>query len=790
MVQGQASFSTVGRSLNITNSPGAIINWQGFSIGADETARFIQQGAASSVLNRVIGPDPSAILGTLTSNGRVFLINPSGILFGQGARVDVAGLVASTLNLSNQDFLAGRLNFEPNPLAGKVENQGSITTPSGGSVYLVGSTVINSGLITSPQGDVILAAGQSVKIFDSGTPGVRVELTASDNSAFNLGEILAQSGQVGIYGAALRNAGVVNADQVVRGPSGKIVLRAKQDVTLEAGSRLSASGEQAGEITVQSEAGTTLVSGTIEAMGTGDLAGKGGGVQLLGNRVGLIAASVDASGTAGGGTVLIGGNFNGAGPEQNAFATTIGAESSINADAINSGNGGRIAVWSDGDTSVAGVLTARGGANSGDGGFIETSGHNLSIADSARVNTLAPYGKPGTWLLDPKDFTIAASGGDMSGSLLGTFLGDGNVSILSSNGGVEGAGDIHVNDAVTWGAATTLTLSAERDVNVNEAITATDGSFVANAVRDVNVNAATKTTSGSLTSNAGNDVNMAAAMTVVTGDLTSNAGHDVNVTASMTVTTGNIVLRADNDGTGPGVAGGTVAFTGIGGLTITTGEASIRFNPADYSTTNAEITAYGSHLTGGGTLDAKAWVFAQGDNRIYDGTNAATLSFKGTPTAGGEITLNDPGSGATFSDKNAGVGKTVTYSGFTIGGAGVAIFSLFGDGSGTATATIAKLDTTVSGTRVYDQTVNAAGADLTTVSALIAGDVVTVSGTGTVADKNVAANKALTNGSLALADTDAGNYNLLAAGNTLSITKLDTTVSGTRVYDQTVNAAG
>ena len=174
VVAGQASFSALGRSLSISNSPGAIINWQGFSIGAGETTRFIQQNAASSVLNRVIGPDPSSILGTLTSNGRVFLINPGGILFGPDARIDVAGLVASTLNLSNQDFLAGRFNFASNPLAGKVENQGSITTPSGGSVYLVGSNVSNSGIINSPQGDVILAAGQSVKIFDSSTPGVRV----------------------------------------------------------------------------------------------------------------------------------------------------------------------------------------------------------------------------------------------------------------------------------------------------------------------------------------------------------------------------------------------------------------------------------------------------------------------------------------------------------------------------------------------------------------------------------------------------------------------------------------
>ena len=112
VVHGTAAIQQAGNLLQVTNTPSAIINWQGFSIGTGETTRFAQQTAASAVLNRVVGQDPSAILGTLNSNGRVFLLNPNGIVFGAGSRVDVAGLVASTLNLSNQDFLAGRLNFE------------------------------------------------------------------------------------------------------------------------------------------------------------------------------------------------------------------------------------------------------------------------------------------------------------------------------------------------------------------------------------------------------------------------------------------------------------------------------------------------------------------------------------------------------------------------------------------------------------------------------------------------------------------------------------------------------
>src|SRR5512132_2281037 len=92
VVNGSATFSAAGGTLNVTNTPNAIINWRGFSIGAGEATRFQQQSASSAVLNRVVGQDPSAILGTLWSNGKVFLINPNGILFGQGSRVDVAGL--------------------------------------------------------------------------------------------------------------------------------------------------------------------------------------------------------------------------------------------------------------------------------------------------------------------------------------------------------------------------------------------------------------------------------------------------------------------------------------------------------------------------------------------------------------------------------------------------------------------------------------------------------------------------------------------------------------------------
>ncbi|WP_157406997.1 two-partner secretion domain-containing protein, partial [Janthinobacterium sp. CG3] len=133
VVNGQATFARQGNVFSITNTPNAIINWQSFSVNPGELTRFIQQSAGSSVLNRITGQDPSRILGALQSNGRVFLVNPNGVLFGRDARVDVNGLVASSLAISNGDFLAGRQRFAADGgAAGAVANQGVITTPAGG----------------------------------------------------------------------------------------------------------------------------------------------------------------------------------------------------------------------------------------------------------------------------------------------------------------------------------------------------------------------------------------------------------------------------------------------------------------------------------------------------------------------------------------------------------------------------------------------------------------------------------------------------------------------------------
>jgi filamentous hemagglutinin family protein len=285
---GSASFSQVGRTLSVTNSPGAIINWRSFSIAGDEVTRFIQQSVQSSVLNRVVGVDPSAILGTLASNGRVFLINPSGIIFGPGSRVDVAGLVASTLNITDQDFLAGRLNFQAGAVAGALVNQGTITTPAGGQVLLIAPDVRNHGIVSTPGGETILAAGKSVKLVESDLPELRVEVQAG-GEALNVGQILTDGGKAGIYAALIANRGLVRADTVSVGERGQIILKASRNITLEAGSVISASGapggaHDGGSVRIVADDTLDMQRGSAVRVDGGVDGGDGGFLELSGRQ--------------------------------------------------------------------------------------------------------------------------------------------------------------------------------------------------------------------------------------------------------------------------------------------------------------------------------------------------------------------------------------------------------------------------------------------------------------------------------------------------------------------------
>src|SRR5581483_5539491 len=437
---GQATVTTpsAGQTL-VTQSTGkAILNWQSFSIPSGASVQFVQPGSGSIALNRIVGDSASSIQGRLTANGQVWLVNPNGVLFGPGAQVDVAGLLASTSDIKNGDFLAGNYQFgvaSPNPNA-SVVNQGRVRIESGGTALLMGARVDNQGLIEANLGSVVLGAGKTFAVDFQGDKLISFAVTAPVEQApadadgkpakalvTNEGTLRATGGSVLLTARAAKNIvdNVINSTGIVEATSVRAVN---------------------GEIVFDGGDGGVAVSGVVDASGKGG-GETGGRITVLGGRVALSGpAHLDASGDAGGGTVLVGGNFHGQGPQQPALTTTISAGVVIVADAISNGAGGRVAIWSEQQTKIAGTISAQGGALGGDGGFIETSSHGeLAIAPSAVITAAAPNGSGGTWLLDPANFVVDA--GNAGVILAG--LATGNVLIETTINAAAGTGEIDVN---------------------------------------------------------------------------------------------------------------------------------------------------------------------------------------------------------------------------------------------------------------------------------------------------------------------------------------------------------
>ncbi len=730
VVNGQASFATRGGQLSITNTPGTIINWQQFSINAGETTRFIQQSAASSVLNRVVGVNPSILLGTLQSNGRVFLLNPNGILFGAGSTVDVAGLVASTLRLSNADFLAGRMDFTGDPaLAAAVVNQGRIAATSG-PVYLVGAAVDNQGVVTTPGGDVVLAAGQSVRVTNERTARLQVEIVAPENRALNLSDTA--YGSRGIYAGLVRNSGTLAADSVAKGADGRIVLKASRDVTLTAGSAVSASGSSGGSIVVEAKEGTASIAGTVSAAGSD---GRGGDIAITGARTALLdGARVDASGGTGGGTVLVGGDVHGAAILDGDIAlrvsqnSEVAAGAQIAADARESGNGGKVIVWADDTTTYLGAISARGGKRGGDGGFVEVSGKGV-LDFRGTVDLRAPLGATGTLLLDPTNVYIAvdqasataagmagndttadtgsggnpntfAASGAVQDSLLTTgnlnaALASANVIVTTANpAGTSVTGDITVVDPVAWASTNSLTLTAANNIAINAGITtgAAGSALILNAAGNVTQSAAIGG-AGGVTQNGAGIVTLSQAnnytgpTTVNAGTLALGASNAIANSSSLVVNGGNFDLGVNNQTlSGVQLNGGSIigsgALTSTSAFDLRAGAVSAKLAGAAglNKTTAGTVTLSGANNYTGTTTISGGTLSVSGGSAISDAgavvlanVAGATLDLGNNETIGSLAGGGTTGGNVNINGNTLTVGdaSSTTYAGVISGAGGI-----------------------------------------------------------------------------------------------------------------------
>ncbi|HCF2188918.1 TPA: filamentous hemagglutinin N-terminal domain-containing protein [Pseudomonas aeruginosa] len=418
----------------------AIINWKGFDVSADEAVRFNQPGVTSSTLNRVTAGQESVIAGRISAPGQVIIYNSNGVVFSGSAKVDVGSLITTTANISDEHFRQGKLIFDQpgNPDA-RIVNDGSISVAEKGLAAFVAPSVANNGVINARLGTVAMAAGNAATIDLYGDGLVSIAVTDPVTRK-------PQDAQ-----ALVSNGGAIQAD------GGSVLITAEQasrvvDNAVNLSGVILARGTEVreGSVALVSKSGDIQVAGKIDVSGPKN----GGDVLVSGQQVALAStASIDARGAAQGGSVRIGGDFQGRGELPRAKNATLAKGASIDVSATGKGNGGLAVVWSDGNTRMDGRILARGGAQGGNGGLVETSGKvNLSIADSAYVSVAAPYGNGGTWLLDPTTLRIVASGGT-SGSV----------------GGANGAsGDATVNASVVTGALAggKVTLSASDRLSV------------------------------------------------------------------------------------------------------------------------------------------------------------------------------------------------------------------------------------------------------------------------------------------------------------------------------------
>jgi trimeric autotransporter adhesin len=785
VVGGVAGFNRPDAATLIVNqnTDRAVINWNSFSIANGELTRFVQPSSSSAVLNRVVTANPSAIYGTLQANGNVYLINPGGVLVGAGGLVNTASFVASTHDMNTEEFMkGGQLNFQGSSDA-SVINQGNITAREG-DVFLIAKEVKNEGQLMAKDGTVGMVSGTEVSLQAIGQGNFKVRLMAAEKDPTSprtsQGEGGASKGSVEIVNEgviqaanavleakgsylpmAIKNTGVIEATGLVVNGDGSVtltggegdilntgvvaalqrsldgqketggsIMMTAKNVTSDFGSTITAAGKDGGGTVKLRSADTTILRGSIEVVGTSESA-KGGKVQLLGEKVGMFeSAKVDASGGAGGGQVLVGGDYLGKNSEvPNAKAVVMAPTAEIRADAKISGDGGKVILWSDDYTGFFGKVTALGGAEGGNGGFVETSS-KMNLQAFGAVNASASKGSAGMWLLDPGSITIDSTGPTTPGGFSGAnplvftapsdpsvvlnsditaALNQGTSVTIQTGTGAEYDITVSAPIAKTLDNATTLTLDATGAITIDADITSIANELNMNFNADSNDSGAGSfNLNANLLSNGGN-VTVTASGVELTGTINTLKTFQMPVTAIVGGTygydsiTGIIavpIVTVNNPTVSGGIAATATAVMGLQINTDPTATIQVINGGSGYATVNASgkvsyqipkvvikaadgatgagasATAVVDTVVGSATFGQVTGILVTQSGAGY--TSAPQVTFQSTggvgdgatasidSTQGFEVVnLAFDGAGASVSVPSYGVGYTAAPSGVT-----------------------------------------------------------------------------------------------------------------------------
>ncbi|MSR45039.1 MAG: filamentous hemagglutinin N-terminal domain-containing protein, partial [Phycisphaerales bacterium] len=652
VTRGNVSFSQDGNRLIVHASNGAIIEYDRFSVEAGQIMQFIQPHSRSRVLNRVTGSELTRIDGTLLSNGIVYLINPQGFRIGNGAVINVGGFFAAAGAMSNADFKAGRNRFTN--LQGEVVNEGAI---HGQAVALVGQYVANRGTIDVDNGVVAMAAGDTV-LLQRGTAPVVISVNRSQ---------LGADGSAAGTQAAVSNTGTINAG----GGS----------VSIGTGDFYALAMDLSGSIIGKSIAarggrgGVVAVNGTLDASNS---AGKGGTIDIFGERVGLFdGAVVNASGTTGGGSIRIGGDFLGtnAAVAPHADRTYVDAGARVEARATQSGNGGRVIIWSDEYTGFFGAVDVSA-AGSGRGGFVETSSHdNLQAFGS--VNASSAQGAAGMWLLDPSDVLIT------NATANGAF-GGGNPDVFTPNADNATVDAATINASLNAGTSVTITTESAQaqtgNITMDTAISMTAGG------------AATLTL-------------VAAGSIILSADISSTLGNDLSVilSAGGLVTLNNAITT--QNGALTLIAGGAIS-QGVGSILTIGGDTSVTAGAFDVALGNANdfggavaiVSANNATITDTSTLTLAASTVSgslaiTASDVVISGALSVTNEARFTGNTGVDVFVGMPGAGLSLSNTELALvtagSLAITASG---AGASMTVVAVTGGGGITLATTLLATD--------------------------------------------------------------------------------------------------